>query len=393
MKKILRCAFSLVELMVTLIILSCIISAMTPIITKKLQSQGITVGSGGGGNSNFEFEQDCSSFGEDCALCFSDRCAMCTKECLASEYVEISSCTCKTCDIFNFCKECSSKQCKKCENGYFLNDVVCEVCPVGYFCDGEIKQECDDGYYQNEAQKATCKTCESKDENCSLCDKESGECITCKERYGLVDGVCKKLTKIPSSQTDCTPFDAIYIPAKYNGSDNLDLCVTRKDIGETGGPPIYEGPNTKVVSLGSYCDNAYGYCCWLGNPVTCGFYAARESCQNWTINNSEVGTWDLPTKNIADGWASSYSSSSEFQYLFYTQLDLPRNMGWTNNCPGASGGDYNSGCYYHVMWTTYFENSNAYTIHCNSTPGTMIWGNATASLVARCVAHELPNIE
>ena len=45
----LRRAFSLVELMISLITISVIVAAMTPVITKKLSSQRIAVGSFGGG--------------------------------------------------------------------------------------------------------------------------------------------------------------------------------------------------------------------------------------------------------------------------------------------------------------------------------------------------------
>ena len=42
-------AFSLVELMISLITISVIVAAMTPVITKKLTSQRVAVGSFGGG--------------------------------------------------------------------------------------------------------------------------------------------------------------------------------------------------------------------------------------------------------------------------------------------------------------------------------------------------------
>ena len=156
-------AFSLVELMVTLIVLSCIIAAMTPTITKKLKSQGITVGSGGGGKNvsgDFEFSQDCSAFGEDCALCFNNKCSLCSKSCLANEYVDTPTCTCQSCDKFDNCLECNVNQCKKCENGYFINGLACEICPVGSFCDGIEKTTCPEGKYTGSEGQTSCTTCE-----------------------------------------------------------------------------------------------------------------------------------------------------------------------------------------------------------------------------------------
>jgi len=386
MKKTFRYAFSLVELMVTLIILSCIIAATTPTITKKLHSQSITVGSGGG-QSNLEFSQDCSQW-EDCALCFPDKCAMCAKECLENEYVEVSNCTCKSCNIYSNCKECTSKQCKNCEDGYFLDNLTCSSCPVGFYCDGKSKSKCESGYYQDELKQKTCKSCIDKDENCIECNNETGECITCKEKYTLVDGACKKLTKIPNSQADCTPFNALYIPAKYNGIDNIDLCVTKYNVGHANGPNIYNSGSARLVSVGVYCDNSNGYCCWGSTPVTCGYNVARESCLNWTKNNSEIGTWDLPTPNILDGWSVSYASSSEFQSLFYGSSGIGCYYeNWTKQCNGSGNGE--NGCVMHVMWSS----ESTYTFHCNSTPSAATWGNQTYSLSARCVAREIPVIE
>ena len=42
-------AFSLVEILVALIIVSLITAALVPVITKKLSSSGITISGGGGG--------------------------------------------------------------------------------------------------------------------------------------------------------------------------------------------------------------------------------------------------------------------------------------------------------------------------------------------------------
>ena len=62
-------AFSLVELMVSLVVVSCITAALTPVITKKLKSTSISV-TAGSSNQNLEFKQDCSEdFSADCLLC------------------------------------------------------------------------------------------------------------------------------------------------------------------------------------------------------------------------------------------------------------------------------------------------------------------------------------
>jgi len=160
-------AFSLVELIVTLVILSCITAALTPVITKKLQSQGIVVGSGGGGGGgsiNIDVGTDCDSF-SNCALCSIEKCVLCNDGiCAANEYVVQDDCSCKTCadDFGSTCSECQVGGCTKCIGGYTLENNTCTECPVGYYCNGELKQPCENGYYQDQTAQTNCKTCESK---------------------------------------------------------------------------------------------------------------------------------------------------------------------------------------------------------------------------------------
>ena len=37
----------------------------------------------------------------------------------------------------------------------------------------------------------------------------------------------------PTSQADCDPFNALFIPAKYNGTGGKNLCVTKYNVGDT----------------------------------------------------------------------------------------------------------------------------------------------------------------
>ena len=64
--------------MISLITISVIAAAFTPVITKKLSASSITVGSMGGGEIT-EFAPDCSAWGDDCTLCTSKSCALCVK--------------------------------------------------------------------------------------------------------------------------------------------------------------------------------------------------------------------------------------------------------------------------------------------------------------------------
>ena len=61
-------AFSLVELMISLITISLIAAAFAPVITKKLSKNNITVGSFGGGGGGGGASLECSGI-SDCILC------------------------------------------------------------------------------------------------------------------------------------------------------------------------------------------------------------------------------------------------------------------------------------------------------------------------------------
>ena len=43
---------------------------------------------------------------------------------------------------------------------------------------------------------------------------------------------------VPQSQADCDPYNALFIPAAYNGSGGKNTCVTKYNVGNTYGPTI-----------------------------------------------------------------------------------------------------------------------------------------------------------
>src|SRR5699024_2984305 len=65
----------------------------------------------------------------------------------------------------------------------------------------------------------------------------------------------------PTSQADCDPFNALFIPAAYNGSGGKNTCVTKYNVGDTNGPTI--ASSTTTVTAGIYPCSA-NECCWRG---------------------------------------------------------------------------------------------------------------------------------
>ena len=77
-----KCAFSLIELMITIIVIMIIMGSITPSITKKLNNRSVKVGGtiGTGAPSNIQFEPDCSHINEDCELCTTSACWLCFEQ-------------------------------------------------------------------------------------------------------------------------------------------------------------------------------------------------------------------------------------------------------------------------------------------------------------------------
>lgn len=194
-------AFSLVEMMVVLIMVSIITSALAPMITKKLKSKSITISKQGGQTA--ELSQECSRFTKDCLLCTETLCALCEKDCQAGEYKDSANCTCETClSKFDNCLKCRFSECTSCNVGYKVKDGLCEICPDGYYQD-EVGQTtckiCEEDYYCQNGIRMQCakekgsaegsSTCSDCPSNCIDC-KNPSICLACTEGYYLKDKQC-----------------------------------------------------------------------------------------------------------------------------------------------------------------------------------------------------------
>ncbi|MBQ7286753.1 MAG: hypothetical protein IJW73_03225 [Candidatus Gastranaerophilales bacterium] len=205
--------FSLVEILVALIAVSCISAALAPVITKKLKSNGVSIGGGGigGKTEDVEFVMDCSDFGTDCTMCFNDKCVLCTKECNDDQYVNTPDCTCADCtDVDPNCIECTSKKCRKCAENYGLNLSTkrcylctngqssdgmseCANCPENYFCIDGVKTPCASNQFAP-ANSTSCTNCADKWEHCIKCNPR--ECLECEPLYRKKeDGTCMASTQ------------------------------------------------------------------------------------------------------------------------------------------------------------------------------------------------------
>ena len=209
----------------------------------------------------------------------------------------------------------------------------------------------------------------------------------------------------PTSQADCDPFNALFIPAAYNGSGGKNLCVTKYNVGDTNGPTI--ASSVKTVNTGGATCSA-NECCWKGGTsntctasgswsghttsysgctrTVCTWYAANSSCQAWAPSGTSAGDWRLPTQNEMKGWAnniervSTYLGSDGLQLCDYgsSSCGSVRCNYYSNRCSGA----YDDNCYPSDVWSSpsgyYFFLSNGSFYGPNSS-------NARLALSARCV--------
>ena len=159
-------AFSLIELMISLITISCIAAAFTPIVTKRLTKSNVTVTGGGSGNSDQVMEMMCANmFGDNCIRCSKE----CTK-CVSTHYLTAEK-TCSSCRSGYFCDGTSTTM--PCANKYGAGCTTCnsEKCLLA-----------NSGYYiSSDGYSIACST--QYDPNCATCN--ATQCSACKTGYAF----------------------------------------------------------------------------------------------------------------------------------------------------------------------------------------------------------------
>ena len=243
-------AFSLIELMISLIVVSVVAAAFSPVITKKLSSNTVVAGATKAISS---IRSDCASFnssGGVCSVCTDSLCLSCTLDnCDENQgkYKNIGKCACEACTLRSAnCAKCNSKDCTKCSENYYLDSSSkCQSCPSGKYCDGSNSQKnctsncktcdsslacknCNSGYYLNNSSCINCPagyfcdgsinqtacgnnkystggsaSCQdvSKVTNCKTYFKTKNECQECNEKYYLKSNKCYPVTQVANCST------------------------------------------------------------------------------------------------------------------------------------------------------------------------------------------------
>ena len=323
-KRSLLLGFSLIELMISLITVSCITAAFAPVISKKIRTTNIvSVGS-----------KSINCKNEDCLYCDAtgNVCYICNKDCEDTEYLDIQNCNCVSCSeasgATGVCLKCkydrkngggictlsgcpkgqyvdmTTNSCQPCSAGYYQpNDnspstscipcpageyssagaAGCSACPAGkYSLQGWAEcQNCSAGYYSN-AGASECTQCPAG-QYCS----SSGctACQDCSAGYYSNAGAssCSACTNWHAQCTECNASGCSACNSGYHvsgsGCDkNFDcsnqyycivgnLLITKYNIGD-GGISIPSSAGATVVTATTNCNTSK--CCWNGNTaVSC----------------------------------------------------------------------------------------------------------------------------
>lgn len=180
--------FSLVELSVSLIVISLLTASFAPVITKKLSKNNITVGSFGGGGGGGGASLECSGI-SDCILCKDNICYTCIKNketCATGTYLDNTTCSCKPCsDIMAGCTSCT-------KGGVCTSSTACSI--FGDYCIQCSVAECEQcrtGYNLNE-EKTAClpDKIDCNDPNCATCLTQADKCDVCNGGYDLEENEC-----------------------------------------------------------------------------------------------------------------------------------------------------------------------------------------------------------
>lgn len=190
----------------------------------------------------------------------------------------------------------------------------------------------------------------------------------------------------PEKQQDCEPF-GVYISAEHNGGNAI--CVSKYNPGENrDGSPNSNISGIKNVPVGTKCTS--GNCCWYGNNnsnyqtaangcdaanggysgcyrTVCQWNAAKTICSNWKpINGHSEITGRLPNLSEADTWITHITKISIGKAANGLQFcDSSKNQSSSycaslaNKCPD-SGATIANTCFPQNIWIDYMYQEGHY---------------------------------
>lgn len=225
-------AFSLIELLISLVVISCLVAAFVPVVAAKILHKDISLNNA---------KMDCSKFDSlgRCLMCDKTKCNLCSTSLTVfgtDKYVNPAiSCDAKPCSDHDInCKKCSSSKCTDCKIGYKLVDGKCiEVkCEPGQYKVGSSCVDCPEGTFRKEDNHTfdSCNKCNLEAMNCTKCSSITGICLGCEDgnfwdglKCSLCDASCKTCVDKAAKCTSC-----------FENYDLKDNKCTRNPCSEFG---------------------------------------------------------------------------------------------------------------------------------------------------------------
>ncbi|MBR1617454.1 hypothetical protein IJ670_04815, partial [bacterium] len=306
-------AFSLIELLISLIAISCITAAFAPVISKKLMSNSISIGSTLKGNSGGGISDDCTDISPNCQTCIGDTCLGCNTsafECGERQYKSNLSCACINCPDYDpNCLKCDNSGCTKCPEGYYVKNGKCLNCIEGYYCpNGTELEKCPKGYqcptsnltnpigcsaqtYQANEGATSCNACESN----QYSPAKQASCTNCADDSEGFNQGCTTCTT-----SGCTGVESGYY-IKSNHSypiTNIQNCASGNSTGCTqcsSGYYLKDGLNCLTCSNIAHCTacdhNANSCTGCTGHHVVSDGHCSLLSCgaNQWLSGTSCMG--------------------------------------------------------------------------------------------------------
>lgn len=357
--------FSLIELLISLIVISCIATILVPVISKKLHKNTTSIAS--------KITTLCPS---DCSLCYINKgekkCLICSKNCSKGYYLEQDSCSCKSCSSkFSNCESCSFSSCINCKTGYgYQNSNSCTKCPSNTYSKENSCLSCEKGTYCESGEKISCL---KFDPLCASCT--SSGCSSCPEGYYLSSGKCVVLDctiygkdcSLCNASTGCLKNGCNGENKLYTDTNSKNYCAI--DLSNTVDVwKYYNKGFLSLVSRGTKC--ASDKCCWrINNTFVCNYAAAKALCEaeGLMLPNYEQA-YSLTDNDAWGGAGAKYNINK----LIINQSNLcyPSKSGceadYNTGCIGLTGDSSGWGCFVSSIWVVGGWRLNA--VYINSAP-------------------------
>lgn len=323
-------AFSFVELLVTMITITCIIAAFSPVITRNFKSPEQVM--------NSKHSSLCSKFGPNCNFCSPTECLSCDiPSCYPKSGINVETCTC------------------------------------------ESTLDCGTGQTANSSNSGCCVNIDNCDSyntscNCTLCEDGStpvnNKCDWCSgENFVRIGNLCTTKKNMGDSPVLTLP-DTINITQANNSSSTCapsqnHFCCWR---GETANP--------------NYCDISYGGYTGCSRTV-CDWWAANEICSKYNYKGYK---WRLPISAEMSEW-DNYAAGrgSNALWLCHSQYG---NYGVAFCNEGTCYGALTNKCWPNGNWNSTLTGLNAgyYSHNAGNFVGGS--GNKISAYSVRCVTDE-----